>query len=703
MGLPVILSLSAAGCAMIVACIALFGAPRSIAALVFAAGMLACAISTVIEGLAQSSSSPAQAARYYSWSMIAWAVAMAIWLFFSLVYARGNYKVFVSRWKWAGVFACAVPLLLVATFPQGFVSIVTDFNTFASLLRLNPPGLLFQSSLLLSSLLILTNLEHTFRAAVGTIRWRIKYVVIGLGVLFGVKAYTICQVLLYRSIDPFLTTVNELALALSCLLVLRSLFRAGQWAAVTYPTKTVFLNSVTFLLAGAYLLIVGVIAKVMVWLGSATSFQTKGLIVLVSVALGAVVALSDRVRLRLRRLTSHYLQKPLYDYRAVWRSFTEGLTSQMNEEQLCDAAIKLVARIFELLSVSVWLIDERRENFVCVASTSVSKDAARDLQPWRAEAAEVIREFAVRHEPRRFEREEAPWAAALRKCHPPQFARGGDRVCVPLAAGGALLGVMLLGDRVAGLNFSFQEFDLLHCVGDQMAASLLNARLSKRLLQNKEMEAFQAMSTFFVHDLKNLASTLNLMLKNLPVHFDNPEFRADALRGIGKTCDHINHLISRLSLLRESLQIRPLESDLNKVVAAALSNCPPAAGVEVIQQLPPLPKVMLDAEQIDKVITNLALNAIEAVPAGGSISVQTSQTNGWAVVTVSDTGCGMAPEFVNDSLFRPFQTTKKKGLGIGMFQSKMIVEAHGGRIEVESKRGHGSTFRVLLPMQQPGT
>src|SRR5208283_5982396 len=119
---------------------------------------------------------------------------------------------------------------------------------------------------------------------------------------------------------------------------------------------------------------------------------------------------------------------------------------------------------------------------------------------------------------------------------------------------------------------SLQDYDLLKCVGDQIAASLLNSQLSQKLLQAKELEAFQTMSAFFVHDLKNTASTLSLMLQNLPVHFDNPAFREDALRGVAKTSDHINQLINRLSQLRHDLQIKPVESDLNEVISPLLAS-----------------------------------------------------------------------------------------------------------------------------------
>jgi len=698
MQLPFLLALASAAVAALIGGAALWRAKWSSSSCLFALGMFTCSIISIIEGMAQASVAVGDAERYYVWSMLPRAVSPAIWLLFSLIYGRANSREFLAKWKWLWIGAFVLPAALALVRRDDFVSLLVDPMSGRFLMRLTLEGIVFKWFLLLTSLLALMNLEHTFRASVGTTRWRIKYMIVGLAVLLGVRAYTSSQALLYRAIDPFLTTVNNLGLALGCLLTLRSLLRPGHWEAETYPTKAVFLNSVTILAAGAYLTIVGVLAKVAVWLGGDTSFEVKAFLVLVSVALVAVLALSDRVRLHLRRWMSHYLQQPAHDYRAVWRSFTEGMSTQVDEENLSQVVIKLTAKIFELLSVSIWLVDEKQENLKCVASTLLSSDQETELQPTPQETQAVLRYFHEHYEPLAIEKSADAWAQTLRKCHPTQFRTGGDRVCAPLIASGKVLGVMLLGDRVGGVRFSIQDFDLLRCVGDQTAAALLNARLSKRLLQNKEMEAFQTMSTFFVHDLKNLASTLNLMLKNLPIHFDNPDFRADALRGVGKTCDHINHLISRLSMLRESMQLSAVETDLNKVVAQALRNCPPADGVALTQELPPLPSIMIDAEQIDKVITNLALNAIEAVPPGGRIHVRTAQQNGWAVVTVADTGCGMDTEFVRRSLFRPFQTTKKKGLGIGMFQSKMIVEAHGGRIEVETARGKGSTFRVLLPL-----
>src|SRR4030095_1616134 len=123
-------------------------------------------------------------------------------------------------------------------------------------------------------------------------------------------------------------------------------------------------------------------------------------------------------------------------------------------------------------------------------------------------------------------------------------------------------------------------------------------------------------------------------------------------------------------------------SDLGALLESSLTVVGSTPGVNIRKELSPIPPVSLDVEQMQKVLINLLLNAREALGAAGEVVVALDRDDGWARVAVTDSGCGMTPEFVRRSLFRPFQTTKKNGLGIGMFQSKMIVEAHQGRIEV---------------------
>jgi putative PEP-CTERM system histidine kinase len=505
-------------------------------------------------------------------------------------------------------------------------------------------------------------------------------------------------VLLFHALDLSWQTVNSGALLVAGLLILRSFFRAGHFDMDVYPSHSVLQGSLTALLAGIYLMAVGVFAKLVTFGGGDTAFTLKAFVMLAGLVLLTILLLSDRVRLLTSRFISRHFQRPLYDYRTVWRKFTEGPGACVTQKELCQSAVKLTADIFQVLSVTIWLVDEKREQLSFTASTFLSEARAEELNPQRHDATGVVAALQRHPEPVDIDASKEQWAATLRRCHPNEFHKDGNRVCVPLTAGREILGLMILGDRIGGGVFAWQDFDLLKCVGDQIAAALVNARLSQNLLQAKELEAFQTMSTFFVHDLKNAASTLNLMLQNLPVHFDDPAFRADALRGTSKTVAHINRLIERLSLLRHELKIKPVQSDLNALLAGALADWEKTPGASLITDFQPLPHVLLDQEQLLKVITNLLLNAREAGPGDKQIRVETRPASGWAVLAVSDNGCGMTPEFLNRSLFRPFKTTKKNGLGIGMFQSKMIVEAHQGRMEVESEPGKGTTFHIYLPL-----
>lgn len=667
----------------------------------FCVGLVLFAMDAVFSGLSWEAQDANSLTGAFQWQFTRMAVISLLcgpWLYFSLCYGRGNYREFLARWKPVLIAAFTFPTLSALALYHTLIVVVKNPNKPEIFLQIGLGGYLVTLSFLVICVLAMMNLERTYRAAVGTMRWRVKFMIVGLGLLFAVRAYTASQTLLWHVPDPKLQVVDCAALLVACVLVLRSLFREGHFNTDVYPSHAILQSSLTILLAGIYFLVIGVLWKLASWFGGDKSFEIKAFLILAGIVLFTVIALSERARFHIGQFISRHFQRPLYDYRTVWRQFTEATASCVSQTELCLASIKSVTEIFQALSVSIWLVDEKNDQIVLAGSNFLSEEKSRELNLPKADVAEMLLHLRNHRDPVDIDAAIETWAKTLRECHPEKFQRGGNRVCVPLNIGDELLGFMLLGDRVAGVEFSWQDFDLLKCIGDEIAAGLLNTRLSRKLLQAKELEAFQTMSAFFVHDLKNTANTLNLMLQNLPVHFDDPAFRADALRGVGKTVSHINHLIGRLGSIRNELQLKPVETDLNALVLKSLDGWEEVAGIKLVKELNPLPKISADPEQLSKVITNLIFNAREAVGREGEVCITTDVRNGWAALAVKDNGCGMSREFMERSLFKAFQTTKKTGLGIGMFQSKMIVEAHRGRIEVESESGQGTVFTVLLPL-----
>jgi len=691
---------ASAVCAGALAAASLFRRRRSVADFAFAAGMIGLAAEGTFAWMSvREHVTDAELIARQKWCLSAAAFLPFFWLLFSLSYARGNAREFLSKWRLPLAGAFILPVGIAAIARNQLVASLRSGGTASSrLVVLGWPGVLLELLILVGSVLVLMNLERTFRASVGTMRWRVKFMLMGIGLLFAVRIYTACQGILFRAIDLSLEELNAGTLVVVSLLVLRSFFRVGPMDLDVYPSHSVLQGSVTVLLAGIYLVIVGLFAKVVVLVGKGNVFALEAILALIALVLFVVLLQSDRLRMRLGRFVSRHFDRPLFDYRTVWRKFTEGTASQVDQTELCRSLVKMVADLFQALSVAIWIVDEN--SMTLVASTSLSESMGRELAPEKADAAEVTAHFEENPEPADIESSGEHWAVVLKRMHPCEFPKRENRVCLPMIARGRVAALMILGDRVGGADFSAQDFDMLKCVGDHATAGLVNVQLAQKLLQAKELEAFQTMAAFFVHDLKNAASTLSLMLKNLPVHFEDPAFREDTLRGVSKSVAHINHVIGRLSLLRSELVTRPVETDLNELIGEAVAGLESEPGFVVSRELSPLPKLALDREQIAKVVTNLVLNAKESMSGRGRVELATRQENGWAVLSVRDQGCGMSASFIERSLFRPFQTTKKNGLGIGMFQSKMIVEVHGGRIAVESEPGKGTTFLVYLPGQR---
>jgi putative PEP-CTERM system histidine kinase len=677
----------------------LFSKRRSFATWCFFAAMSMLAVDSAFRGMSLQASHSEKVAHWQSLALVANAFWPSFWLAFSLSYSRGNYLQFLATWKYFLAAAFLFPVGIALGFRSELIHLLPPVGFENSwTLSFGTAGRALNIVNLVAAVMVLNNLEKTFRSTVGTMRWRTKFMIIGLAVIFVVRIYTLSQKLLFSKFDLTLIDIETAALFIGCALITISYLRNGISEIDVYPSHSVLQGTVTVLLAGGYLFVVGFLAQIIAFFGGAGSFKTQAFVVLLGIAGLAVLLLSERLRQKIKRVVSRHFKRPQHDFRKVWLLITQRMSGVLDPDSVCSIAAKLISETFNVLSVTIWRFDEQKQRLVFGASTAVSaRDAMGEEVPLSLASATPPTTSKITP-PFDLEEIKEEWAENLKKATAAQFRKGGNRICLPLSAGDRWLGCAILADRVNGLPYTVEEMDLLKCIADQIAAVLLNLRLTNELMLAKELEAFQTMSAFFVHDLKNATSSLSLTLQNLRVHFDDPQFREDTLRGIANTLNRINMHIGRLSVLRKKLELKPLESDLNQLVIESLKNLNGMPGVTLVKDLHPLPNVVVDREQIQNVVTNLLLNAREAVGTGGEIRVETSQRDGRAILSVADHGCGMTPDFLKDSLFRPFQTTKKNGLGIGMFQSKTIVEAHQGTIRVESEPGKGTKFGVYLPL-----
>jgi len=694
---PVILATAAlAGVGLAVA--ALWVKPRHPAQYWLAGGLGLLVAETLCQYASYRASTREGMLAWQQAALLTSACVPAVWLAFSLTFARGEPRRYLFRWRWV---LLTLGLVLPGLALSFYSSLILEAGPLPPpgnwFFRGHPVVRLLYAGAVTGAVLVLTQLEWTFRAAVGTGRWRVKYAVIGLALLFGTRIYTGSQALLYAGPNFQLALLNAAALLLACLLVGLALYRSRLATLDLYPSAVAIHRSLTILLSGAYLLVVGLLASWVTQVGGQQAFPILAFLLLLAAVGLSVLWMSDRVRQRLRRFVSRHFRRPLHDYRQVWSRFAERTSARLDRTELCREVARLISETFEALSVSVWLLDTTRGRLLLAASTSLPSEAHTAV-----EAGELIPELTALAdhppEPVELERATARWCQLLRQLNPSFFAGGGPRWCVPLVSGGEVVGFLVAGDRVAGMPYGPEDLELLTCLAEQLGSALRTLNLSERLAQAREWEAFQAMSAFLVHDLKNTASTLSLMLRNLPVHFDNPQFREDAIRSLTACTQHINDLIGRLTTLRHKLQVQRAPTALEPVLQTALAALGQPAGIEVHAQWPSLPPLLLDARAVESIVTNLLLNAREAITPPGRISLEVTTQGDWLCIRVADTGCGMTPEFIAQKLFKPFQTTKKDGLGIGMFQVRTLVEAHGGRLEVQSRPGQGTVIRVWLPL-----
>jgi signal transduction histidine kinase len=223
--------------------------------------------------------------------------------------------------------------------------------------------------------------------------------------------------------------------------------------------------------------------------------------------------------------------------------------------------------------------------------------------------------------------------------------------------------------------------------------------------EQKQFESFARLSAVLTHDLKNAILSLSFLVSNMERKFDREGFREDAMRTLADSVGNLKNLVSKLSdPLTQPTEDR-FEEDLQQLVERVLVRTADQVDerYQVTIALAPDLKSIVNPSAIERVVENLIINALEAMPEGGKLTVTTQPVEPNNVISVADTGKGMSPEFIRDKLFHAFATTKKKGIGLGLYACHEIIEQHGGKIEVTSQEGVGTEFRIILPQADPSS
>ncbi len=242
-----------------------------------------------------------------------------------------------------------------------------------------------------------------------------------------------------------------------------------------------------------------------------------------------------------------------------------------------------------------------------------------------------------------------------------------------------------------------------------MTAALLGAPSSSTMTDHDGADAELAvLAGGFVHEVKNHLNTLSLNLQLLAEDFqdaETPRERAARARvdRLSAECRRLLDLSNDFLRFARGASVITVPTALCDVVTRLVDFLAPTAAAKGVEltwyPAADLPPVDLDADLFEKVLLNLLLNAEDAMPDGGTLTVQASAAGAWVELSVIDTGHGMPPGVLARA-FRPFVTTKPGGTGLGLATAKKVVEAHGGSVRVESEPGRGTKFTIRLPVSR---
>ncbi len=573
----------------------------------------------------------------------------------------------------------------IARYGAVALAVLWGIDLLIQLKLVNVPAQVFYLVHVLLGLLTLISAEQLLRNSDESVRWGVKHLILALSACAAFDIIYFGQALVAGALEPTLSVSRGILWALSTPLLAVSAARNPAWEVSIHVSRAVVFHTFTTLLVGVFLILIGVMGYFVSSLGFAWGNVLQTTFLLGALLGGATILLSRNARARIRGFVDRNFYSYRYDYRKEWLGFTDALMQRSNST-VFSTILTAFNTLLDSQGGAIYTRDANSDQ-LALRNTDGLSFMPRTLPVNSVSATQP------------FELTDESAAIFYPSAPPPAAVEAGRKakVIVPLTGPRGLHGVVVLTAPRSGFSLDREVLDLLSVAANQASALLLQYEVTEELLVAKQFDAFNKMSAFVVHDLKNLAAQLALLTANADRHRDNPEFQADML-------DTVRHVTNRMKALLEQLasgaNANPTEriNVVDCVKHAVASK--PALKIKptlVVGANEPI-YAIAHFDRLSRIFGHLIQNAAEAlrdVPLP-TISISLTDAAERVIVAVTDNGSGMSEGFIKEKLFRPFSSTKQTGMGIGVFESANYLREIGGTITVTSALEHGTRFEVSL-------
>jgi putative PEP-CTERM system histidine kinase len=612
------------------------------------------------------------------------ALRYAIWLLFLGSLLAGNRPAAAGRAF--GFQYWAIALVGAALVASVFVSVGWPFASAG-----DPAPRMAAFGLRLGlAILGLVLVERLLRLADPAARWALKPLCVGIAGLFAFDLFFFADAMLFGRLDAEIWAARGAANALVIPFIALATARNPGWTIEMHVSRGAVFHSTAILVSGMFLLVVAGAGYIVRYLGGEWGRALQIELLFFALLTGVLVVSSGSFRSKLRVFVSKHFFSYRYDYRQEWLRFTRSLEGSASAKEVQEHSVRALADLVESPGGAMWLrhddgtirLASRWNLAVADADEPADGSLPRFLERtgWVVDLAEYATE-----------------PSAYKDLELPRWLRDAAAawLVVPLVSGSDFVGFVVLAKSRATIEVNWEVRDLLKVASRQAASYLGQVRATEALVEARKFDAFNRMSAFVVHDLKNLVAQLSLMLKNAERHRDNPEFQRDMLATVQNVVGRMNQLMLQLrtgATPPEKPKLTDLEAIVRSVCAARTG-----ANARFDLDLQQGALVPGHGDRLDHVIGHIVQNALDATSGPAQVKVRLFREGAAVVLEVTDAGVGMSQEFVRERLFKPFETSKPTGMGIGVYESAQYVASLGGQMLYDSTPGVGTRVRVVLP------